>query len=226
MIDKVVSSPADAVADIPDGATVMLGGFGTAGTPRALVDALADRGVRDLVLIHNGGGRGASDRGDPGQWFGNGMVRHLIASYPVARNRNAFADAFESGQCSLELIPQGTLAERIRAGGAGIAAFYTPTAVGTMLAEGKEIREINGRQHVLETALTADFALIKASRGDRFGNLVYLRNSRNFNPIMATAARVTIVEVDEIVDPAEIAPEDIVTPGIFVDRMILGGRRP
>ncbi|MEE9284593.1 MAG: CoA transferase subunit A [Dehalococcoidia bacterium] len=230
-VDKVYPSAADAVRDISDGATVMIDGFGgPGGMPGLLILALRDHGARDLTIIGNTAGLpGFGAR--KGQAFvntsilyENKQVRKAIASFPVPRsasNKGPFERGWLAGEVELEVTPQGTLAERIRAGGAGIAAFYTPTATGTLLAQGKEVRRFDGREYVLERALTADFALIRARRADRMGNLVYQGTSRNFNPIMATAAAVTIVEADEIVEPGDLAPETIVTPGLFVDRIVL-----
>lgn len=188
MISKIVESAADAVRDIPDGAAVMIGGFGTAGQPVELIDALLEQGASDSQI---------------------------------------FDGLYRQGKLELELVPQGTLAERIRAGGAGIAGFFTPTAFGTTLAEGKETRHINGRDYVLEEALVADYALIKAHRGDRLGNLVYRKTARNFGPVMASAATVTIAQVGSVVDAGALDPEAVVTPGIFVERVVeVGGALP
>lgn len=229
-IDKVYKSFSEAVADIPDGAVVMVGGFGgPGGMPSFLLGALRDHGARGLTIISNTAGLpgfGAKK----GQrvinhsiLFANGQVKKVIASFPVPRSASTSSDfqkAWQAGQVELEVVPQGTLAERIRAGGAGIPAFYTPTGVGTKLAEGKEAREFDGRTYVMERWLRADFALIRAHRADRLGNLVYSGSSRNFNAVMATAARVTIAEVDEIAENGALDPEAVVTPGIFVKRVV------
>ncbi len=217
MIDKQVQSVAEAVADIRDGATVMISGFGEAGSPIELIHALIDQGSRDLVVINNNAGNGHVGLA---ALIASGQVRKVICSYPRSSNSEVFQDLYREGRIELELVPQGTLAERIRAGGAGIPAFYTPTSAGTPLAEGKEVREFGGRPYVLEYALTADVSLVKAERADRFGNLVYNKTARNFAPIMCMAARTTIVQVREVVAAGEIDPEVVVTPGIFVDRVV------
>jgi len=217
MINKQVASVAEAVADIRDGSTVMISGFGEAGSPIELIHALIDQGARDLVVINNNAGNGFVGLA---ALIAAGRVRKVICSYPRSSNSEVFQQLYREGRIELELVPQGTLAERIRAGGAGIPAFYTPTAAGTPLAEGKEVREFNGRPHVLEYGLTADFALVKAERGDRFGNLVYNKTARNFGPIMCMAAKTTIVQVRHFVAAGEIDPEVVVTPGIFVDRVV------
>lgn len=217
MIDKQVGSLTEAVADIRDGATVMISGFGEAGSPIELIHALIDQGARDLVVINNNAGNGYVGLA---ALIASGQVRKVICSYPRSSNSEVFQNLYGEGRIELELVPQGTLAERIRAGGAGIPAFYTPSSVGTPLAEGKEVREFDGRQYVLERALRADFALVKAERADRFGNLVYNKTARNFAPIMCMAAETTIVQVRQIVAAGEIDPEAVVTPGIFVDRVV------
>lgn len=217
MIDKQVGSVAEAVADIRDGSTVMISGFGEAGSPIELIHALIDQGAHDLVVVNNNAGNGFVGLA---ALIGTGRVRKVICSYPRSTNSEVFQNLYKEGRIELELVPQGTLAERIRAGGAGIPAFYTPTSAGTPLAEGKEVREFNGRPHVLEYGLTADFALVKAERGDRFGNLVYNKTARNFAPIMCMAAKTTIVQVRHFVPAGEIDPEAVVTPGIFVDRVV------
>ena len=221
MVDKTVGSCADAVADVFDGAVVMVGGFGDAGVPGRLLEALREQGARDLTIVHNGAGRG--------EHFVSGLimdgrVRKLIASMP--RASKPFADRYLKGEVELQLIPQGTLVEKIRSAGAGLGGFYTPTGAGTELAVGRETRVIDGREHVFEAALRADFAFVKAHRGDRLGNLCYRMAMRNFNPIMATAATVTIAEVDEVVPAGELAPDAIHTPGIFVDRVVQAERHP
>ena len=217
MIDKTVSTPAAAVADIPDGATVMIGGFGTAGMPSQLIDALIDQGARDLTIVNNNAGNG-----DIGlaALLKKKRVRKIICSFPRQTDSYVFDSLYHAGEIELELVPQGNLAERIRAAGAGIGAFFTPTAYGTPLAEGKETRIIDGRGYVLEYPISADFALIKAQKGDRWGNLVYRKTARNFGPIMASAAKCTVVQVREIVELGAIDPEVVVTPGIFVQRVV------
>jgi 3-oxoacid CoA-transferase subunit A len=213
-MNKVFSKPEEAVADIPPGATVMLGGFGLCGIPENSITALVRRGVTGLHTISNNMG---VDGFGLGLMLEAGMIASHIGSYV---GENALLEKLViAGTLKVTLVPQGTLAERIRAGGAGIPAFYTPTGVGTMVAEGKEQRAFNGRDYVLETALNADFALVKAWKGDRQGNLIYRRTARNFNPMMATAARITIAEVEELVEPGELDPDAIVTPGIYVRRI-------
>ena len=217
MIDKIVPSAAAAVADIHDGATVMIGGFGTAGMPNALIDALIDRRPRELTLVNNNAGNG--DTGVAALLKAR-CVRRIVCSFPRQVDSHVFDALYRAGEIELELVPQGNLAERIRAAGAGIGAFYTPTGYGTLLAEGKETREIDGRAYVLEYPLHADFALIKALRADRWGNLVYRKTARNFGPIMASAAKCTIAQVSEVVGLGELDPEAVVTPGIFVRRVV------
>lgn len=218
-MDKVVSHPAHAVADVGDGARVLVGGFGVIqGWPASLLVALRDRGVRDLTVVCNTPGVGPLS---PQILAENGQIRRLVSTYATYPGRaTPMAEGIRTGEIALELVPQGTLAERARAGGAGLAAFYTPVGAGTEVARGKEVRRFDGRDHVLETALRGDVALVRAHRADRHGNLTYPRGSRNFNPIFATAARVTIAEVDEIVAPGEILPEAVDTPGIYVDRVV------
>jgi 3-oxoadipate CoA-transferase, alpha subunit len=218
MIDKRVESVAEAVADIPDGARVMIGGFGEAGSPIELIHALVDQGARDLTVISNNTGSG---RVGLAALIANGQVRRMICSYPRSANSVVFPDWYRRGEIELELVPQGTLAERIRAGGAGIPAFFTPAAVGTVLAEGKETRAFDGREYLMEHGLRADYALVRARVADRHGNLLYHRTARNFGPVMCTAAETTIVQVQEVVEPGGIDPEAVVTPGIFVDRVAL-----
>ncbi len=221
-MNKLYSSPASAVADIYDGATIMVGGFGVTGVPFNLIKALADKGSKNLTIISNSGGGRLPDL-DLSLVMKNGQAKKLITTYPVYTDRfTAFEERFLKGQIEMEMVPQGTFAERIRAGGAGIPAFYTPTGAGTKLAEGKEVRIFNGKPHVLEHALRADFALIRAQKSDTSGNLVYHRAARNFNPIMATAAEITIVEVAEIVDAGQIDPETVITPAMYVDRIVIG----
>ncbi|MDH5493574.1 MAG: CoA transferase subunit A [Myxococcales bacterium] len=216
-MDKVYASAAEAIADMEDGCTLMSGGFGLCGNPEHLIVALREKNVRDLTIISNN--CGTTEEG-LGVLLANGQVRKMISSY-VGENE-IFAKQFLSGELEVELNPQGTLAERIRAGGAGIPGFYTPTGYGTTVAEGKETRTLGGRDCVLETALTADFAFVKAWKGDRWGNLVYRMTARNFNPMMATAGRVTIAEVEELVEPGELDPENVHTPGIYVQRIVHG----
>jgi len=221
-VNKIYASPESAVADIPDGATIMVGGFGVTGVPFTLIKALARKGSQNLTIIANSGGGRLPDI-DLSIVMKNGQVKKLITTYPVYTGRTtAFEERYLKGEIEMEMVPQGTFAERIRAGGAGIPAFYTPTGAGTKLAEGKEIRIFNGRPHVLEHALHADFALIKAHKADSMGNLIYHRAARNFNPIMATAAEITIAEVTEIVEKGQLDPEAIITPAIYVDRIVIG----
>lgn len=216
-MNKVVASAADAVALVPDGATIMMGGFGLCGIPENLIAALHARGTTGLTLVSNNAG--VDDFGI-GVLLRARQVRKMIATY-VGENKE-FERQFLTGELEVELVPQGTFAERIRAGGAGIAGFFTPTGVGTLVAEGKETRTIDGRQYVLERPLVAEFAFVKAWKGDRAGNLVYRRTARNFNPVMATAAKVTIAEVEHLLEPGEIDPDHVVTPGIFVQRILQG----
>ncbi len=217
MINKIVPSAAAAVADIHDGATVMIGGFGTAGMPSELIDALIDKGARDLTIVNNNAGNG--DIGLAALLKAK-RVRKIICSFPRQVDSHVFDALYRAGEIELELVPQGNLAERIRAAGAGIGAFFTPTGYGTLLAEGKETREIDGRHYVLEYPIRADFALIKALRGDRWGNLVYRKTARNFGPIMAAAAKCAIAQVREIVNLGDLDPEAVVTPGIYVRRVV------
>lgn len=211
-------SDADAaVADIPDGATVLIGGFGTAGQPMELIDALRRQGAKDLTVVNNNAGNG--DRG-LAALLKTGNVRKIICSFPRQRDSWIFDDLYRSGKIELEVVPQGNLAERMRAAGAGIGAFFTPTGVGTPLADGKEDRTIDGRDYVLEYPIGGDVALIKAHRADRMGNLVFRKTARNFGPVMATAATTTVVQVSDVVDTGELDPENIVTPGIFIDRVV------
>jgi 3-oxoadipate CoA-transferase alpha subunit len=217
MINKIVASAAAAVADVSDGATVMVGGFGTAGMPSELIDALIEQGARELTIVSNNAGNGETGLA---ALLKAGQVRKIICSFPRQVDSWVFDGLFRAGKIELELVPQGNLAERIRAAGAGIGGFYTPTAYGTPLAEGKETRRIDGRDYVLEYPIRADFALIRALRGDRWGNLVYRKTARNFGPIMATAARCTIAQVREVVNLGDLDPEAVVTPGIFVHRVV------
>ncbi len=216
-INKVVESCDLAIAGIPDGATLMLGGFGLCGIPENLIAALVRRGVKNLHIISNNMG---IDGFGLGLMLEAGMIASFFGSY-VGENK-LLESQMISGEIKVTLVPQGTLAEQIRAGGAGIPAFYTPAGVGTVVAEGKETRTFGGREYLLEHAVTADFALIKAWKGDRMGNLVYRKTARNFNPVMATAAKITIVEVEQLVEPGEIEPDRVMTPGIFVKRIVLG----
>lgn len=209
---RFTHNPLDALGAVSDGATVMVGGFARAGAPQRLLDALVASGAKDLTLIHIGAG---AETPALGRLFANRQVCHLISTF--ARGAHAFEAEYRAGRTTLELVPQGTFAERIRAGGAGISAFFTLTGAGTPLADGKEHRVIDGRENLLETALRADVALIKAHRADAWGNLVYRKTARNTNPVMATAADLVIAEVDEVVALGELDPEAVVTPGIYVD---------
>jgi len=217
MINKVIATAAMAVADVPNGATVMIGGFGTAGMPSELIDALIAKGSKDLTIVNNNAGN--ADTGLAALLKAR-QVKKIICSFPRQTDSWVFDELYKKGDIELELVPQGNLAERIRAAGAGIGAFYTPTGYGTPLAEGKETRHIDGRDYVLEYPIHADFALIKALRGDRWGNLVYRKTARNFGPIMAAAAKCTIAQVREIVNLGDLDPENVVTPGIFVQRVV------
>lgn len=216
-MNKVVAGALEAVTDVPDGATLMCGGFGMAGVPENLILALRERGVKELTCISNNAGM-------PGHGLAllleTGQIRKMISTY-IGEN-TLFERLILERKIEVELIPQGTFSERMRAAGAGIAGFYTPTGVGTVVAEGKEVREFDGRRYLLERPLRADYALVRAFRGDTLGNLVYRKTARNFNPVMATAARCTIAEVEQIVRPGEIDPECVVTPGIYVDRVVRG----
>jgi 3-oxoadipate CoA-transferase alpha subunit len=217
MIDKTVTSPAQAVAGIPDGATILIGGFGGAGQPAELIDALIGQGARDLTIVNNNAGNGETGLA---ALLKARRVRKVVCSFPRQADSHVFDALYRAGQVELELVPQGNLAERIRAAGAGIGAFFTPTGYGTELARGKETRRIDGRDYVLEYPIRADFALIKAQRGDRWGNLVYRKAARNFGPVMASAARCTVAQVAQIVELGVLDPEAIVTPGIFVHRVV------
>jgi 3-oxoadipate CoA-transferase alpha subunit len=217
VINKICPSAADALADVPDGATVMIGGFGTAGLPNELIDALIAQGARDLTIVNNNAGNG--DTGLAALLAAN-RVRKIVCSFPRQTDSHHFDRLYRSGQLELELVPQGNLAERIRAAGAGIGGFFTPTGYGTELAKGKETREIDGRMYVFESPIHADFALIKAERGDRWGNLTYRMTARNFGPVMAMAAKVTVATVHEIVELGALDPEAVVTPGVFVQRVV------
>jgi 3-oxoadipate CoA-transferase, alpha subunit len=219
VIDKVMASAADAVADLQDGATILIGGFGTAGMPFALIDALIGQGASDLTIVSNNAGNG--ETGLAGL-LKAGRVRKVVCSFPRQTDSWVFDALYRAGKIELELVPQGNLAERIRAAGAGIGAFYCPTGYGTLLAAERETRRINGRDYVLEYPIHADVALIKAHKGDRWGNLVYRKTARNFGPVMAMAAKLAIAEVSEVVEVGALDPETIVTPGIFVQRIVRG----
>ena len=223
MIDKRRATVAEAVADIRDGATVLIGGFGLAGQPATLIDALIAQGAKDLTIVSNNAGNGETGLA---QLIKQRRVKKILCSFPRQTDSYVFDAAFRAGEIELEVIPQGNLAERLRAAGAGIGAFYTPPGYGTLIAEGKETRTIDGRNYVLEYPIRGDVALVKAMRGDRWGNLVYRKTARNFGPVMATAAKMTIVEVEEIVELGTLDPEAIVTQGIFVDRLVEVERRP
>lgn len=220
MIDKSQWTCASAVADIADGATVMIGGFGTAGMPDELIDALIDHGASGLTIINNNAGNGDTGLA---ALIANKRVKKVVCSFPRQSDSWHFDKAYQAGEIELELVPQGNLAARIQAAGAGLGAIFTPTGYGTELAAGKETREIDGRQYVLEYPIRADFALIKAQSGDRWGNLVYRKAARNFGPIMATAAATTIAQVAEVVELGALDPEHIITPGIFVQRVVATG---
>jgi 3-oxoadipate CoA-transferase alpha subunit len=222
VINKIFDSPEAALAGIHDGATIMIGGFGNAGMPVQLIDALIEHGARDLTIVNNNAGNGETGLA---ALLKAKRVRKIICSFPRQSDSYVFDALYRAGEIELELTPQGNLAERIRAAGAGIGGFFTPTGYGTLLAEGKETRFINGKHYVLESPIHADFALIKALRADRWGNLVYRKTARNFGPIMAAAASTTIVQVDDVVALGELDPEHIVTPGIFVQRVVCVGNR-
>lgn len=217
MVSKVVESAAAAVAGIEDGATIMIGGFGGAGLPAALVDAVIEHGARDLTIVSNNAGNGDTGLA---ALLKTKRVRKIICSYPRQTDSYVFDALYRAGEIELEVVPQGNLVERIRAAGAGIGAFYTPTAAGTTLAAGRESRTFDGREFILEYPIHADVALIKAFKGDRWGNLVYRKTARNFGPVMATAARCAVAQVEEIVELGTLDPESIVTPGIFVSRVV------
>ncbi len=222
MINKIASSIAEALADTADGSTVMIGGFGTAGIPTELIEGLIEQGARDLTLVNNNAGNGEQGMA---ALLKTGRVRKIICSFPRQVDSHIFDGLYRSGKLELELVPQGNLAERIRAAGAGIGAFFTPTGYGTELAKkadgsSKETREINGRMYVLEYPIHADLALVRAERGDRWGNLMYRKAARNFGPVMAMAARKTVATVHDVVELGELDPENIVTPGIFVHQIV------
>jgi 3-oxoadipate CoA-transferase alpha subunit len=217
MINKIAASVEEALAPIQDGATVMIGGFGGAGQPAELIDGLIAHGARDLVIVNNNAGNGDTGLA---ALLKAGQVRKIICSFPRQADSHVFDALYRAGKLELELVPQGNLAERIRAAGAGIGAFFTPTGYGTLLAEDKETREIGGKMYVLEQPIHADVALIKAERGDRWGNLTYRMTARNFGPVMASAAALTIASVHEIVELGSLDPEAVVTPGLFVQRVV------
>ncbi|MDO8248354.1 MAG: 3-oxoacid CoA-transferase subunit A [Rhodoferax sp.] len=217
MINKIATSVADALADVKDGSTVMIGGFGTAGIPNELIDGLIAQGAKDLTVVNNNAGNGDTGLA---ALLKAGRVCKIICSFPRQADSQVFDALYRSGQLELELVPQGNLAERIRAAGAGIGAFFTPTGYGTELAQGKETREINGKHHVLEHPIYGDVALIKAERGDRWGNLTYRMAARNFGPVMATACKKTVATVHDIAELGGLNPEHIVTPGIFVHHIV------
>ena len=221
MAPRIASTSTDAVAEISDGSTILIGGFGNAGQPMELIDALMECGATDLTVVNNNAGQ--ADAG-LALLIKERRVKKIICSFPRQSDSWHFDEAYRAGEIELELVPQGNLAERIRAAGAGIGGFFTPTGYGTLLAEGKETRVIDGKGYVLETPIHADFALIKALKADTFGNLVYRKTARNFGPIMATAAKAAIVQVDEVVEVGSIDPEHVITPGIYVDTVVaLGG---
>ena len=216
-MNKVFPDADAAIADIPDGASIMVGGFGLCGIPENLIEAVRRKGLKKLSVMSNNAG---VDGFGVGRWLDNRQIKKIVATY-VGENK-LFEDLVLKGELEAALIPQGTFSERIRAGGAGIAGFYTPTGVGTVVAEGKEVREFEGRKYLLERPLHADFAFVKAWKGDRWGNLIYRKTARNFNPMMATAAEVTIAEVEELVELGELDPNCVVTPGIYVKRIFQG----
>lgn len=223
MAPRIASSAADAVAEIKDGSTVLIGGFGNAGQPMELIDALMECGAKDLTVVNNNAGQ--ADAG-LALLIKERRVKKIICSFPRQSDSWHFDEAYRAGEIELELVPQGNLAERIRAAGAGIGGFFTPTGYGTLLAEGKETRVIDGKGYVLEIPINADFALIKALKADTMGNLVYRKTARNFGPIMATAAKAAIVQVDQVVQAGDLDPENVITPGIYVDTVVaLGGNK-
>lgn len=222
VIDKTTPTPKEALADLADGSTILVGGFGLAGQPVELIDALIECGVGDLTIVSNNAGNGDTGLA---ALLAAGRVRKVVCSFPRQHDSWVFDDLYRSGKIELELVPQGNLAERIRAAGSGVGAFFTPTSVGTSLADGKETRTIDGREYVLEYPIRGDVALVSAYRADRLGNLVYRKTARNFGPIMVAAAATSIVQVDEVVELGALDPETIVTPGIFVDRVVPVGER-
>jgi len=217
MINKITDTVAQALSGIQDGATVLIGGFGTSGNPVELIDGLIAHGARDLTIVNNNAGNGESGLA---ALLKSGQVRKIVCSFPRQVDSWVFDELYRSGKIELELVPQGNLAERMRAAGAGIGAFFCPTAYGTELAEGKETREINGKHYVLEYPIYGDVALIKAEQGDRWGNLTYRKSARNFGPVMATAAKFTVATVHEVVELGQLDPEAIVTPGIYVSKVV------
>jgi 3-oxoadipate CoA-transferase alpha subunit len=216
-LDKRVANLTEAVAGIPEGAVVLVGGFGNSGEPEELLTALAEVGAKDLTLVSNNAG---SSEWGIGKLMMSGAVRKIICSFPRVQGSTAFEELYDAGKLELELVPQGTIAERVRAAGAGIPGFYTRTSYGTPLGEGKEVREFNGVPHVFEEAIYGDVAVVKAEKGDPWGNLTYAKSSRNFNPVMAMGAKLTIAQVRELVDLGDLDPENVITPGIFVDRVV------
>jgi 3-oxoadipate CoA-transferase alpha subunit len=217
MIDKFVRSVAEALADVKNGSTVLIAGFAQVGEPRALIEGLIEQGARDLVVVHNTAGRGQEG---VAKLIGEGRVRKIVCSFARSRGSVLFEEVFARGGIELEIVPQGILAERIRAAAAGIPAFFTATGAGTKLAAGKEARTFNGREYILESAIYGDVALVEAWRADRWGNLVYRDAGRNFNPVMAAAAKLTIAQTQHVAEFGELGPEEIVTPGVFVDRLV------
>lgn len=220
MLNKIYATVDEAVNDVSDGSSILFGGFGKSGNPNTLIDAILRKGTQDIIAINNNAGEG--DEG-LASLFKYDRISKLTCSFPESQGSYIFKEKYLSGKVKLELVPQGTLAERIRAGGSGIMGFYTPTGYGTEIANGKETREINGVHCILEKPISADFAFIKARKADRWGNLVYYKSGRNFNPLMAMSGKVTIAEVDEIVELGELDPEEIITPGIFIQRVVKGG---
>jgi 3-oxoadipate CoA-transferase alpha subunit len=217
MIDKFVRSVAEALADIKDGSTVLVAGFAQVGEPRALIDGLIEQGAKDLVVVHNTAGRGQEG---VARLIGERRVRKIVCSFARSRGSVLFEEVYARGEIELEIVPQGILAERIRAAAAGIPAFFTATGAGTKLAKGKEARTFQGREYILEQAIYGDVALVEAWRADRWGNLVYRDAGRNFNPVMAAAAKLTVVQTQHVAELGELSPEEIVTPGVFVDRVV------
>ncbi|MDR3660933.1 MAG: 3-oxoacid CoA-transferase subunit A [Mycobacterium sp.] len=217
MIDKIVRSMAEAMVGIGDGAVVLIGGFGAVGQPDALIEGLVEQGATDLTVVANNAGTGHAGLA---RLMELGRVRRIVCSFPRSAGSVVFEDLYKAGRLELEIVPQGTLAERLRAAGAGVAAFYTPTGAATLLARGKEVRDFGGRPHLLEYALKGDVALVEAWQADRWGNLTYRRSGRNFNPVMATAAALTIAQAHHIVPLGALDPEAVVTPGIFVHRVL------
>jgi 3-oxoadipate CoA-transferase alpha subunit len=217
MIDKFVHSVAEALAGIKDGSTVLIAGFAQVGEPRALIEGLIEHGAKDLVVVHNTAGR---EREGVARLIGEGRVRKIVCSFARSRGSVLFEEVYARGEIELEIVPQGILAERIRAAAAGIPAFFTATGAGTKLAAGKEARTFNGREYILEQAIYGDVALVEAWRADRWGNLVYRDAGRNFNPVMAAAAQLTIAQTQHVAELGELGPEEIVTPGVFVDRIV------